>query len=77
MFIDFDLAGHKILFEDKKLKDQEQQIKFNGVPFMIIGHQLLDCTHGVDHHKARKKSKEVGKKSSKKVKYIIHTQIVK
>ena len=38
---DFDLKGRKILFEDMKLEGKEQQIKFNGSPFIILGKSCL------------------------------------
>ena len=47
--LDFNIKNHKILFEDRK-SIGEQQIKFDGTPFIIIGNQLLDCIHGCDHH---------------------------
>ena len=50
------MKGRKILFEDIKVEGSEQQIKFNGSPFIILGKKLLDCTHGVDHAIARKKT---------------------
>ena len=54
-YLDFDITSHKILFEDKKLNGADQQIKFCGTPFVILGSQLLDCIHGVDHKVSRKK----------------------
>ena len=49
-----DIKYHKILFEDRKSKDSERQLTFNGVPFVVLGQQLLDCIHGKDHKVCRK-----------------------
>ena len=40
----------------------EQQIKFNGMPFVVLGCKNMDCTHGKDHAISRKikaKSKKI------------------
>ena len=55
IFLEYDILKHKIMFEDRKVRDKEQQIKFSGHPFVILGNNLLDCTHGVNHHLSRKK----------------------
>ena len=31
----------------------EQQIKFNGMPFVVLGCKNMDCTHGKDHEISR------------------------
>ena len=51
--LEFDIAKHKILFEDKK--SSNQQIEFSGIPFIINGMQRLECVHGVDHFQSKKK----------------------
>lgn len=61
-----DIKKHKILFEDVKTKELQQQISFTGVPFVILGKKSLDCTHGVDHGISKKK-KRADEKSIKKV----------
>ena len=38
---DFDLKGRKILSENMKVEGSEQQIKFNGSPFIILGKSCL------------------------------------
>ena len=48
--LEYDILKHKIMFEDRKVRDKEQQIKFSGHPFVTLGDNLLDCTHGVNHH---------------------------
>ena len=63
---DFNIVGHKLLFEDVKIAGSEQQIQFSGTPFVILGCQILDCTHGVNHKEWRK-SKEEQEKLNKKV----------
>ena len=52
---------HKIMFEDRKICYKEQQIKFSGHPFVTPGNNLLNCTHGVNHHLSR--NKNVSKKT--------------
>ena len=37
---------HKIMCEDRKVRDQ----------FVILGNDLFDCTHGVNHHLSRKEN---------------------
>ena len=44
----------KILFEDTNLKDQKQQIEFNGTPLVVLGSNNLDCTFATDHTISRK-----------------------
>ena len=65
LYLDFDIKCHKILFEDRKVGDSEQQIKFTGIPFVVIGNQLLDCVHGKDHHKPQKTARAKSKKDNK------------
>ena len=52
----FDLKQHQIQFEDIKRKSSTSgpRLEFDGVPFIILGKKIHDCTHGVDHDKARK-----------------------
>ena len=56
IFLEYDVMKHKIMFEDRKVREKEQQIKFSGHPFVILGNNLLDCTHGVNHHLSRKEN---------------------
>ena len=56
IFLEYDIMKHKIMFEDRKVREKEQQIKFSGHPFVILGNNLLDCTHGVNHHLSRKEN---------------------
>ena len=46
--LDVKLKGYSALFENIKWLDGNQQIRFIGVPFIIIGMKRLDCVHGVD-----------------------------
>ena len=70
IFLEYDVMKHKIMFEDRKVREKEQQIKFSGHPFVIrslislviLGNNLLDCTHGVNHHLSRKEN--VSKKTT-------------
>ena len=43
LFLDtsVDLKGHKILFEDIRRNGGEQQIKYDGTPFIVIGEKNL------------------------------------
>ena len=52
--LDVELKSHQVMFEDKKVRDEEQQIKFDGTPFIILGSKFLDCTHGKDHSISKK-----------------------
>ena len=61
----FRFERRKILFEDKKAEGSEQQIKFNGSPFIILGKKLLDFTNGVDHAISRKKQQTEEKVNNK------------
>ena len=56
IFLEYDIMKHKIMFEDRKVREKEQQIKFSGHQFVILGSNLLDCTHGVNHHLSRKEN---------------------
>ena len=55
-FLEQDIMKHKIMFEVRKVRGKEQQIKFSGHPFVILGNNLLDCTHGVNHHLSKKEN---------------------
>ena len=69
IFLEYDLMKHKIMIEDRKVREKEQQIKFSGHPFVILGNNLRDCTHGVNHHLSKKEN--VNKKTTEgKVKKI-------
>ena len=50
------------MIEDRKICEKEQQIKFSGHPFVILGNNLRDCTHGVNHHLSKKEN--VSKKTT-------------
>ena len=54
-FLDVDIKGHAILFEDTKRGHSARQIYFTDVPFIIIGMKRLDCAHGVDRCVSSKK----------------------
>ena len=56
MFLEYGIMKHKIMFEDCKVHEKEQQIKFSDHQFIILGSNLLDCTHGVNHHLSRKEN---------------------
>ena len=57
----FDLKGHTILFEDIKQRNSRNppgpKLEFTGIPFIIVGKKLFECTHGTGHHKAVKEKK--------------------
>lgn len=45
----------RILWEDiANTKAAGYRLQFDGVPFMVVGHKILDCHHGVDRHIAAK-----------------------
>ena len=52
-YLDINIVKHKILFEDKQ--SLNQQIKFTGHPFIVMGMQRLDCVHGVDQGLSKKR----------------------
>ena len=54
--LEFDLSGHKILFEDKQ--SNIKQIVFDGNPFIINSMQQLDCVHGKDWNLSQKKKRK-------------------
>ena len=56
IFLEYVIMKHKIMFEDRKVREKEQQIKFSDHPFVILGNNLLDCTNGVNHHLSRKEN---------------------
>ena len=64
---DNDITGRKILFEDVKSKGMEQQIKFDGTPFIILGEKIYECQFGKDRHAARK---EKNKAAMNKVNFV-------
>ena len=59
-FLDFDIKGHKILFEDKK--SAIQQINLDGIPFIVNSMQGSDCVHGKDWNLSQKKKRKENKK---------------
>ena len=56
IFLEYVIMKHKIMFEGRKVREKKQQIKFSDHPFVILGNNLLDCTHGVNHHLSRKEN---------------------
>ena len=60
-----DIKPHKILFEDVKNINSSRQIEFAGVPFVIRGGKMMDCTHDIDHTLSRKRKKLEQKKAMK------------
>ena len=67
----FDFKKHKILFKDIKSIDEEQQIKFSGIPYIVVGVKRMDCTHSVDHAISGKK-KQVEERLNTKVQFNCH-----
>ena len=65
MFLNIDIEGHALLVEYVKRQGSSQQIPFTGVPFVILGMNRLDCTHGVDRYTSTKE-----KRLEKKVKQL-------
>ena len=59
------IKPHKILFEEVKNVNSSRQIEFTGVPFVILGSKMMDCTHGIDHTLSRKRKKLEQKKAMK------------
>ena len=56
IFIYIEIRNKKILFQDVIRKDVKSQISFTGYPFAILGTKCLDCTHGVDRNRSKKKN---------------------
>ena len=51
-----DIKKYKITFEDAKVKTRpEQQIKYNGTPYIISGQKIYECEFGVDRNITTKK----------------------
>nr|XP_039273182.1 uncharacterized protein LOC120347326 isoform X2 [Styela clava] len=45
----------RILWEDiANAKAAGYRLQFDGIPFMVVGHKILDCHHGSDRHVAAK-----------------------
>jgi len=68
-FKDVNIDGHKILFEDIQREGTHPQIKFTGIPFLILGKKDLDCSHGIDRDISTKKKRK--EKKIQEVLYII------
>ena len=62
IFLEYDFMKHKIMFGGRNILEKEQQSKFSCHPFVILGNNLLDCTHGVNHHHLSRKQ-NVSKKT--------------
>ena len=56
IFLEYDIMKQKIMFEERKVREKEQQIKLSGHRFVTFGNNLLDCTHEVNHHLSRKEN---------------------
>ena len=51
-----DISKYKITFEDAKVKTRpEQQIKYDGTPYVISGQKIYECEFGVDRNVSTKK----------------------
>jgi len=57
-FIEFDIKGHKVLFEDRCINGKKRQIQFDGIPFVVLGTKSYDCVHGVDRAISRKRKQK-------------------
>ena len=62
IFLEYNIMKHKIIIEDRKVREKEPQIKFSGQPFVILRSNFLDCTHGVNHLLSKKEN--VNKKTT-------------
>lgn len=51
---------HRVLWED-------ENIPFNGIPFLRLGSRVLECQHGIDRNKAAKRKYKESRKVSIKV----------
>jgi len=45
------LDGHDVVWEDRGNGSTSPRIEFEGVPFMVIGRQTLDCSSGQPRNK--------------------------
>ena len=75
LFTDFEISNKKILFEDVARKGVKTQIPFTSHPFVILGTKRLDCTHGVDRNKSKKK-KNLDNRIKKVSLYILTSLIL-
>ncbi|XP_065058969.1 uncharacterized protein LOC135686629 [Rhopilema esculentum] len=51
-----DIKKYKITFEDAKVKSRpEQQITYDGIPYIIAGQKIYECEFGVDRNITTKK----------------------
>lgn len=48
------LNGRRVLWEDMLVHDRQQQLAFDGIPFVVLGAIVLDCAHGVNRHLSQK-----------------------
>ena len=45
------------MFEERSVKNTERQIMYDGIPFIVLGTKVLDCTHGTDRMKLKKEKR--------------------
>ena len=53
----FELKGHKVLFQDKNIKDCSRHLQFTGIPFIILGSTVMECAHGKDRNITHKRKR--------------------
>lgn len=54
MKTDYKKGNHKVFWEDPQ-EVKGSRLKFDGVPFMILGTKIFDCLHGTDRKVAAKR----------------------
>eukprot|EP00794_Sanderia_malayensis_P007038 gene7038-7827_t len=52
---DIQIKKRRVSFEDIKVKGRDQQIVYDGTPYLVIGKNVFDCEFGVDRCVATKK----------------------
>ena len=60
----FHVKPYKILFKGVQNVNSSKQTEFTGVPFVVLGSKMMDCTHGTDLTLPRKRKKLEEKKGN-------------
>ena len=69
VILQVNIKPHRILFEDVKNVNYSRQIEFTGVPLMILGSTMMNCTHGTTDHALSRKRQKLEQKKGMKVAY--------
>ena len=66
-----EMKGKKVFFEDPHTPMSQPRIKYDGVPFIIIGKRVYDCHQGIDRHVADKQRRKSAKVTHKLILEIV------